>query len=136
MNLFLMVCFYTPLVPVSPAIGFVGALLSYWSDKIMLVRRHKMPEMMGATMAFFFSNTLPFAMILYGIGNHVFSQTLSGEQNWISLGVIIFTVCYIFLPIRYCLNKCAGDFDRDSTEPYSAVKLDFPSDYDRANPMT
>ena len=136
-NLFLLVCFYTPLVPVAPAIGCIGALVSYWVDKAMLLRRHKMPEMMGSTMAKFFSNLIPYSMILYGIGNHVFTQTLgTGDTNMISLGVIIFTVCYIFLPIRFCLNKCAGDFDREACEPYSSVKLDFPSDYDRANPMT
>lgn len=72
MNLFLLVCFYTPLIPVSPLIGLMGGLASYWVDKSMLVRRHKMPEMMGSTMAKFFSNTVPYAMILYGVGNHVF----------------------------------------------------------------
>ena len=41
--LFLMTIFYAPLEPLVVPIALVGALFTYWIDKVILLRRHKHP---------------------------------------------------------------------------------------------
>jgi hypothetical protein len=39
--------FYVPILPAVAFIGFFGAFISYWVDKYLLLRRHKVPENFG-----------------------------------------------------------------------------------------
>jgi hypothetical protein len=69
MFLILMTLFFLPLIPYMPLITGLGCLFHYWCVKIMLIRVHKIPENMGASLAYFFSNAIPYYMILYGASN-------------------------------------------------------------------
>jgi hypothetical protein len=59
--------FYTPIMPIAPVIGFGGIIFGYWVDKYVLLKRHKMPETMGPTMAKFFANSIPYTLLIYAV---------------------------------------------------------------------
>lgn len=60
MLMFCMCVFYVFPLPVMPLLCFGGASFQYWIEKYILLRRHKIPEQLGATMAQVFSNMIPF----------------------------------------------------------------------------
>ncbi len=69
MLLFQMTVFYFPLIPYVPLITSLGCLFQYWCVKIMFIKVHKTPEQMGSALAYFFSNSIPYFMVLYGVSN-------------------------------------------------------------------
>lgn len=59
--------FYAPIIPLAIPICFVGALLSYSVHKYMLLRKHKVPEMLTRTLGTFFANMMPLIILVQGI---------------------------------------------------------------------
>jgi len=59
MLVFFMTAFYTPLIPLLPVISFFGLVYKYWVEKIILLRRNKLPEQFAEQMALNFSNLVP-----------------------------------------------------------------------------
>ena len=137
MNLFLLATFYAPILPIGLAIGFVGNMYSYWVDKCLLLRRHKVPEQMGSTMAKFFANFIPWCLIPFGVSNYTTWNRLGSGFNAARFAFIWIVIVSIFLPIRTCINKmCTGKADKSSDETYEKHKNAFQFDYERDNPMT
>jgi hypothetical protein len=134
--LFCLICLYTPIVPILPLIGMAGVLLQYWIEKYLLLRRYQVPEATGSAMANFYANLLPYGLLLYGIGNHVFLDELSDGKNKHGQVAMWFMVGYILLPVRIILNIFTDKVNRDDEPSYSRVRLNFIQDYDRSNPMT
>jgi hypothetical protein len=111
--LFLMVIFYTPIIPMAPLIGFGGTLFANWIEKYNLLRRHKMPEMMGPTLGQFFANLIPYTMILYSVANFVFVDEMTENGHPGAFAMIIVTCIYILLPIRIIVKQCFDDVYRN-----------------------
>ncbi len=72
-NLFLFCMFYSHLLPILFPIGVLGTLYAYWAEKYVLLRRNKIPEVVGSTIAKFYTNMLPIAMIIYALA--IFGMT-------------------------------------------------------------
>ena len=69
----IMTCiFYSPIIPAAIPICLVGIVLWYWSNKYMLLRKHRMPTMYGELMATFFANMMPFVVLTWAIAYYVF----------------------------------------------------------------
>ena len=134
--LYLLICFYTPLVPGIAIVGAIGIFLQYWIEKYLLLRRHRVPEAMGSAMAKFYSGLIPLGMLLYSIGNSIFVYELSNEDNNIGYIGLWVMVAYYVLPIGFILSVFAVKVKRDSTLKYKDAKFGFVQDYDRENPMT
>ena len=45
---FIFTIFYAPLLPLIVPFAIVGALYMYWSEKYILLRRHKRPHPLGS----------------------------------------------------------------------------------------
>lgn len=60
MLLFCLTVFYTFPLPITPLFALGGTIFQYWLEKYILLRRHKIPEQMGATMAQVSSNMIPY----------------------------------------------------------------------------
>jgi len=67
------VFFYSHLLPCLFLIGAVGIFYSYWIEKYILLRRHKIPEVVGSSIAKFYSNLIPFIMVAYAFS--IFIET-------------------------------------------------------------
>ena len=136
MLLLCMTVFYAFPLPVMPLLTLGGSAFQYWVEKWVLLRRHKIPEQMGATMAQVFSNMIPFLCFLYGLSMFAFSDILSEGEAVIGLVAWIFTIIYLLLPVRVILQKCRSEVFRHDDMTHEKHKVTFLSDYDRSNPMT
>lgn len=144
-NLFLTAIFFHPLLPISIPIAVFGFLFSYWVDKILLLRVHKIPEQMSGLMAKFIANLIPYFAFLWSLNLLLFYRTLYKEYYtddprhklivpYVIIGV---TSLSIILPIRTIINKCLADNSEDAvTYKYEDFMQKFPTDYDRENPVT
>ncbi|CAI2378511.1 unnamed protein product [Moneuplotes crassus] len=136
MLLFCMAVFYVFPMPIISVISLLGALFQYWLDKYLLLRRHKVPEPFGETMAQIFSNMIPFFCLLYGTSLYIFSTVLSEGKGWIGLAAFVLTSLYMIIPFRQILNCLKKDIHRNDEYEYKEERIDFPTDYGRSNPIT
>lgn len=134
--LVLIVCLYAPIHPLLPLIALLGIFVQYWVEKYLLLRRYSIPEATGNQMANFYASILPYALLIYAIGNHVFLNRLSNGKNTHGQWSMWFMLAYILLPVRIVLNLFTDNAKRDDTPCYSGSKFSFIQDYDRNNPMT
>lgn len=104
MLLFLMTIFYFPLMPYIPFIAFLGSLFQFWCFKLMFIWSHKAPEYMGSFLAYFFSNSIPYFMILYGVSNFFWLAALRGN-NEVGVVSIFTTVFYLILPLKTLFDR-------------------------------
>lgn len=79
-NLFLFCLFYSHLLPILFPIGVLGTLYAYWAEKYVLLWRNKIPEVVGSTIAKFYTNMLPIAMIIYALA--IFGMTFEVTTGW------------------------------------------------------
>lgn len=145
-NLFLTAVFFSPLLPVSIPIALCGFIFSYWIDKIMLLRRHKIPEQMSGLMAKFIANLLPYFAFLWSLNLLLTYRKMYDEFEVESqrlrmicpIVIISVTSFFIVLPIRTIINKSlSNDLDNEEdNQKYDEWRLKFPTDYDRENPVT
>ena len=101
MLLFSIVLFYAFPLPILSLLGVIGSCLQYYVEKWALLKRHKYPEQMGATMADVFSRMIPFFCLLYSLSMLVFMSELSGEINIFCLVFFFLILSYILIPITY-----------------------------------
>ncbi|CAI2381736.1 unnamed protein product [Moneuplotes crassus] len=134
--LFLVVSFYTPIMPILPMVAGAGVLLQYWVEKYLLLRRYSIPEAAGSAMANFYANVLPFGMFLYALSNYLFLNELSDHENQHGQWALWFMIAYIVLPVRLLLNLFTDSIEKDGEMTYESRMTTFINDYDRSNPMT
>ncbi|CAI2378713.1 unnamed protein product [Moneuplotes crassus] len=136
MLLFCMAVFYVFPMPIISVISLLGALFQYWLEKYLLLKRHKVPEPFGETMAQIFSNMIPFFCLLYGTSLYIFSTVLSEGKGWIGLAAFVLTLLYMILPFRQILNYLKKDIHRNDNYEYKEERIEFLTDYGRSNPIT
>lgn len=103
--LFCLTIFYTFPLPIMPFFAVAGTIFQYWLEKYLLLRRHRIPEQMGPTMAKTFSNMIPFFCFLYGMSLLIFTDILSDGDNIIGLIAFLVTIVILLFPIRSLINK-------------------------------
>mmetsp|Transcript_11209 Transcript_11209/g.9591 ORF Transcript_11209/g.9591 Transcript_11209/m.9591 type:complete len:167 (+) Transcript_11209:2122-2622(+) len=132
----LFVGFYANLIPVGIFINFVGLILSYHVDKILLIKRHKRPHPLGPELSDSMARFLELFLVSFTVGNLVFEGFIRGTTSPANFGVMIFTIVVFYIPSSWvgkCLFKSSDTITTSKTHDEAA--LDFVSDYDRANPM-
>ena len=134
--LFLIVSFYTPIIPILPMIGLVGIFFQYWVEKYLLLRRFSVPETMGWEMAKFYCSLVPYGMLLYSISNYVFLYELSNHTNDHGQYSWWFTIAFVVFPVQTLLGMVIENVKRDENIKYTDAKFTFIQDYDRSNPMS
>jgi len=129
MLLLLMTIFYFPLIPYIPLITLLGSLFQFWCVKLMLIRSHKSPEQMGSSLAYFFSNSIPYFMILYGASNFFWQAALRGD-NEVGVVSIFTTVIYLVLPLRTLFDRISKPLASEGKDwRYKNFRLGFLTDY-------
>ena len=93
----------------------------------------------------FFAGLVPFFAFIWSLDLLLFYRTLYAElfeskpsllKTAPALGLLIFAIIIILLPIRSCINKCHEGDSANARETYDQKFLSFPTDYDRENPVT
>jgi hypothetical protein len=110
-----------------------------------------MPEQFSELMATFFANFLPYLVLVWSISFWIFfarsrvlveqREKLLDEEDGeiIPAGIFGFAFICICIPYRSCIGACFGgaaEANAENIKEYKDVALTFPSDYDKANPLT
>jgi hypothetical protein len=143
MLLFLIVCFFSYPIPLIPFVAFGGSVFQYMVDKYLLLRRCKVPEQMGPSIAQTFSTLLPFGCVIYATSLLYFANINYSNSSHRNLGIslLVLSVVYFFLPLNFLIKYFKKDVeesqDQEKTDPtYRESRLLFTSDYNRVNPVT
>ena len=109
MLLFSIVLFYAFPLPILSLLGVIGSCMQYGIEKWTLIKRHKYPEQMGATMADVFTRMIPFFCLLYSMSMLIFMSELSGGRITFCLVFFLMVLIYFLVPVtpiikQYC--KC------------------------------
>lgn len=105
--LFLMTIFYAPLEPLVVPIALVGALFTYWVDKIILLRRHKHPNAVGPELSFFFGSLVPWGLLLYGFSTWFWVMRMSRDRINTPAAILCFVlIIFLIFPLRSVMNCC------------------------------
>ena len=133
----LMSFFYIPIFPLGMAISLLGFILGYWLEKYNFANMYKMPEMLNRQITEFYSNYFVLTFFVYGIGDYVFLHSSYEKRTWSLVNIILFGILIIF-PYHQMLTFDYLKFDESKIheDSYDEKYTDFPTDYERANPMT
>ena len=137
MVFFMMIMFYSYLSPLLLLLGVFGVLYQFWIEKWVLLRRHKVPDVVGPTIAKFFANMIAVALLIYTLGVLGMAMELSDVKQ-VPLIPLIIVVIWLLIPIRQIIRCCNKSVARSSEEKdlYETQRFNFFSDYDRQNPIT
>ena len=119
------------------AISLLGFILGYWLEKYNFANMYKMPEMLNRQITEFYSNYFVLTFFVYGIGDYVFLHSSYEKRTWSLVNIILFGILIIF-PYHQMLTFDYLKFDESKIheDSYDEKYTDFPTDYERANPMT
>lgn len=105
--LLLITMFYAPLVPIIVPIALVGAVFTYWVDKIVLLRRHKHPSAVGPELSNFIATLVPWGLLLYAFSNWFWVRSLSQDEINTPAAVLCFVLLAMLLfPLGSVMSCC------------------------------
>jgi len=118
--------FFHPILPISIPIAMMGMILNYWADKYVFLRRIRVPEQLSSMMPTFFASLVPFFALIWSLDLLLFYRTLFNElfqkpetsKVAPALGILIFTIILILLPVRSCINRCHEGDQAQAIETY------------------
>lgn len=59
--------FFHTMLPLSIPIGTVGLFLHYWSNKIIFIKRNRMPDQTSSLIVKFYGNLIPYIALLWSL---------------------------------------------------------------------
>jgi len=135
---------FAPLIPVASAFGLVALFLNYWVDKIMLLRRHSRPRLLGMELSDNILAWLPVLVLSYAACNFTVCY-FQGQKNLVAPSCA-FGLAGLFwlLPFRLCLQRKRIEDNVELLERILPSYYDdyvknapyFIEDYARVNPVT
>lgn len=138
----LMTAFYACLFPLALPISLIGVFISYWTDKYLLLRRHKKPQELSSDICEEMFETIELVPFVYALGNVIFMKlTTEGgvDSNFDTESVaslIISAIAYLF-PITSMLECCQKKRENyRNTATYDEQRKFFNDDYEISNPIT
>mmetsp|Transcript_19221 Transcript_19221/g.35150 ORF Transcript_19221/g.35150 Transcript_19221/m.35150 type:complete len:1032 (+) Transcript_19221:5159-8254(+) len=137
MKTFIVTCAFAALIPLGVLFSLFGLILSYWVDKILLLRRHARPSRLSGKLSETMSLFVPWAVLIYAIMTYVWMEALNPDQSAVSFVWMLIVLGYFFLPIETflkCRKADLGSYGKESD--YQEAALTFVDDYDRENPVT
>ena len=133
----LMTFFYMPIFPLGAVISAIGLILTYLCQKFYFIHFYKRPEMLNESICKFYLEYFIFNLLIYSIGDYVFTYQIYGKKNWNLFNLILFSILTIIpyskLILLYLDNKKI--IQKDLT-PMSKNYFIFCNDYERQNPIT
>ena len=138
MTFFLIVLFYSFLSPILLLVGMFGIVWQYWLEKWVLLRRHKIPDVVGPTIAMFMANAVPYCLLIWSMGVFGLLAEVSDGGNWHGAWQMCLVILWLVVPFRLIIRLFSPKVERldDESQFYENQHLNFFTDYDRQNPMT
>lgn len=136
--------FFQPILPLGQALIFVALILNYFIFKRDLIRKCRTPIQISfniAEVCLYLLNLIPF---IYGLSSVLFDKVLRDDvstQSWILLGAGLFTMLIpVYLGLIKIFKKCcsckSNKVEQNYQMDYDSMRLKFPTEYERANPLT
>lgn len=135
---------FAPIAPVSSALGVLALGVNYWTDKILLLRRHSRPKHLGEELSRYVVAWLSLAILSYATSNFVvcyYQPSSNRVAPSISFGIAIL---YWLFPVKYLFRRIPIEDNIELQEhilpsyynDYEKNAAYFTEDYTRANPVT
>lgn len=142
----LFVSFYAPSIPMALPMTIVGLILSYWSERFVLVRRAVLPNSLSSQLQESMIEYLEWIGFMFALGNLIVFinlEDLQGRKAIDTCSTTLIFLClvasliHIFFPMQL-LNEKLFPLVDEVTEfiDYDEARLTFLSDYEIANPVT
>ncbi|CAG9334203.1 unnamed protein product [Blepharisma stoltei] len=136
----LLVCFiFAPLFPLGLAIGLGSVIIEYWTDKIILLRRHSRPRTYGDAMSKNMLNWIPILILAYATSNCIFQYIMYKENLYFPLGGLCACLVIFLAPCKCFLKKLNTTYipiQDGENDNYEDSAINFNEDYLRNNPLT
>lgn len=135
---------FAPLIPVASAFGLIALGVNYWVDKIILLRRHSRPRLLGMELSDYILMWLPILVMSYAACNFTVCY-LEGQKNLVAPSCAFgLAALFWLLPFRLCLQRKSIEDNTELLErilpsyydDYEKNAPHFIEDYARANPVT
>mmetsp|Transcript_17258 Transcript_17258/g.17194 ORF Transcript_17258/g.17194 Transcript_17258/m.17194 type:complete len:350 (-) Transcript_17258:25-1074(-) len=141
----LIICFiFAPLFPLCFLIGFISVFLQYWTDKLMLLRRHSRPRNFGKGMSDNMLKWIPLFILAYSASNCIFLFFLKSEDYHnilIPIAAFLLVALFFVSPIRFLcgikgkIRRKNEGINVDERNEYEEHAVNFNEDYMRNNPL-
>lgn len=133
-----LVGFYSPLIPTLFIHGFVALVFTYWMDKYLLFRRYARPSLLGGELNREMIELLEYFPLAMALGNLFFMRVLDNKGNLLPLllAIGLSSINFIFPSNKINKKLCDSKEEDYLIHSYDEMRLQFPVEYDRANPIT
>jgi len=101
----------------------------------MLLRVHKMPGQMSSTMNTYFTRMFPVLIFLYSLGQYLFLDRLSEENNWVPQLLMWISLAYLLFPYKHIDRFVAKSADKSDEVTHESYSKYFLHDYEKVNPV-
>lgn len=137
--------FYTSVMPIGILISLIGIIISYWTDKYLLLRRHTRIWILGSELNDAMLQYLEFVPFFMSIGNILFHLLIYDNLTTGDLLPDIIGLCFGFVNIifpaqllyRLLFEEQQEKHNENYKLPYKQARFNpFYTDYDRENPVT
>ena len=143
-RLLFLILVFAPIAPLSSALGVLALVLNYWTDKVMLLRRHSRPRLLSEDLSEYVVAWLPLLILAYATSNFVlcyYQPTCNKVAPSIAFGIAIL---YWLLPVKLLVRRKPIEDNaelKDHILPsyyndYASNAPYFTEDYARTNPVT
>jgi len=107
-------------------------------DKYLLLRRHSRPKALGKELAEEMADFLELFFVVFASGNMVFEKIATGSHSGCNIAALVIAILAYLVPQKYILEATRKNEDQSviNIKPYDSVRLQFPTEYDRENPIT
>ena len=116
MVFFLLILFYCHLNPLLLIVGMAGIVWQFWTEKYVLLRRHKIPEVVGPHIAMFFANSIPYCLLIWSLAVFGMTMEVSDGYQWGGIFQVILCVIWLLIPVRSILRCLSPDVQRTDRE--------------------
>ena len=134
----LMTFFYMPIFPFGAIISAIGLIMTFYCEKFYFIHFYKRPEMLNESICKFYLEFFIFNILVYAIGDYIFSNEIYGKNYFRLFNIIIFSILTIVPYNKFILlylgNKNLVQIN--ATIPISKAYFRFFNDYERQNPIT
>ena len=94
-----------------------------------------MPAQLGSTMNTYFIRLIPLPIFLYSLGQYLFLDRLSNQQNWVPQLIMWISLFYLFMPFKSIDNYVCKTIEKSDEITYESSSKNFIFDYESENPV-
>ena len=144
LRLLFLILVFAPIAPLSSALGVLALVLNYWTDKILLLRRHSRPRLLSEELSEYVVAWLPLIILAYATSNFVLCYHQPARNRVAPSIAFGIAILYWLLPVKLLVRRRPIEDNAELKahilpsyyNDYSSNAPYFTEDYARANPVT